>query len=122
MELVLPSLVIIIVAGFFIFLVIPRVSPFFIFILSVIFLFTMIFSHYSMFKDEYRLNSWRDQLRVLGQPILISIITIGIIFAAIQFIPKFNLNTIFDKAKSIIAPSKYSNISPSKLDELEKDL
>jgi hypothetical protein len=75
-----------------------------------------------MFKDEYRLNSWRDQLRVLGQPILISIITIGIIFAAIQFIPKFNLNTIFDKAKSIIAPSKYSNISPSKLDELEKDL
>ena len=40
----------------------------------------MIQAHYSMFKDEYRLNTWRDQLRVLAQPILISVIVIGIIF------------------------------------------
>ena len=122
MELFLPSLVIIIIAAFFVFLVVPRVSPSIIFLLCVFFLFTMIQAHYSMFKHEYKLNTWRDQLRVLAQPILISIIIIGIIFASSQFIFGLNLTNLIDKAKSIFAPSKYSNISPSKLAELEKQL
>ena len=123
MELFLPSLVIIIIAAFFIFLVIPRVSPFYIFLLCVFFLFTTIASHYSMFRDEYRLNSWRDQLRVLAPPILISIIVIGVLFSLSVFLPnKLTISGIIDKVKNVISPSKYSSISPSKLDELEKDL
>jgi hypothetical protein len=122
MELFLPSLVLIIIAAFFVFLVIPRVSPTIIFLLCIFFLFTMVQAHYSMFKDEYKLNSWRDQLQVLAQPIIISIIVIGVIFASSQFLFGFNLTNLLDKAKNMFAPPKYSNISPSKLDELEKQL
>ena len=112
MELFLPSLVLIIIAAFFVFLVIPRVSPTIIFLLCIFFLFTMVQAHYSMFKDEYKLNSWRDQLQVLAQPIIISIIVIGVIFASSQFLFGFNLTNLLDKAKNMFAPPKYSNISP----------
>lgn len=122
MELFLPSLVLIIVAAFFVFLVVPRVSPSIIFLLCIFFLFTMVQTHYSMFKQEYKLNGWRDQLRVLAQPILISIIVIGVIFASSQFLFGFNLTNLINKGKNMFSSSKYSNISPSKLDELEKQL
>lgn len=122
MELFLPSLVLIIIAGFLIFLVIPRVSPFIIFLLCIFFLYTMIQAHYSMFKDEYRLNTWRDQLRVLAQPILISVIVIGVIFSTSQFMYGFNITEALNKATSIFSKPKYSNIPSSKLAELEKQL
>jgi hypothetical protein len=76
-----------------------------------------------MFRDEYRLNSWRDQLRVLAPPILISIIVLGVLFSLSAFLPnKLTISGIIDKVKSVISPSKYSSISASKLDELEKQL
>jgi len=75
-----------------------------------------------MFKHEYRLNSWRDQLKVLAQPILISIITLGVLYGVLQMIPNFTITNIINKAKDVLAPSKYSNISPSQRDELEKQL
>lgn len=85
----------------------------------------MVQAHYSMFKDEYKLNTWRDQLQVLAQPILISIIVVGILFSVLQFALGLNVNSIFEKAQRFLSPvglSKYSNITPSKLEQLEKEL
>ena len=104
MQLFLPGLVTIIVAGVFIFFVIPRVSPILIFIISLIFLFIMIQSHYSMFANEYKLTSWRDQISVFASPILISIIVLGLLFAASQLF-NFDIKSLFDS---------YSKISASK--------
>ena len=104
MQLFLPGLITIIVAGVFIFFVIPRVSPILIFIISLIFLFIMIQSHYSMFANEYKLTSWREQLSVFASPILISIIVIGLVFAASQLF-NFDIKSLLDS---------YSKISSSK--------
>lgn len=104
MQLFLPGLVTIIVAGVFVFFVIPRVSPILIFIISLIFLFIMIQSHYSMFKNEYKLISWRDQLSIFATPILISIIVIGLLIAASQLF-NFDIKSLLDS---------YSKISTSK--------
>ena len=85
----------------------------------------MVQAHYSMFKDEYKLNTWRDQLQVLAQPILISIIVVGILFSVLQFALGLNVSSIFEKAQRFLSPvglSKYSNITPSKLEQLEKEL
>jgi hypothetical protein len=60
-----------------------------------------------MFKDEYRLNTWRDQLRVLAQPILISVIVIGVIFSTSQFMYGFNITEALNKATSIFSKPKY---------------
>ena len=103
MQLFLPSLVTIIVAGVCIFFVIPRVSPILIFIISLIFLFIMIQSHYSMFKNEYKLTSWREQLSVFASPILISIIVIGLVFAASQLF-NFDIKSLLDSYSKISAP------------------
>jgi hypothetical protein len=104
MQLFLPGLITIIVAGVFIFFVIPRVSPILIFIISLIFLFIMIQSHYSMFANEYKLTSWREQLSVFASPILISIIVIGLVFAASELF-NFDIKSLLDS---------YSKISSSK--------
>jgi hypothetical protein len=75
-----------------------------------------------MFKEEYKLNSWRDQLRVLAQPLLISVIVIGVVFTSTQFLLKLNLTNLFTMPKTVTSTSKYGNISPTKLEELEKQL
>ena len=82
----------------------------------------MVQSHYTMFKEEYKLNSWRDQLRVLAQPLLISVIVIGVVFTSTQFLLKLNLTNLFTMPKTVTSTSKYGNISPTKLEELEKQL
>lgn len=103
MQLFLPGLVTIIVAGVFIFFVIPRVSPTIIFIISMIFLFIMIQSHYSMFASEYKLTSWRDQLKVFATPILISIIVLGLLVASSQLF-KFDIKSLLDSYSKISNP------------------
>ena len=82
----------------------------------------MIQSHYSMFKDKYRLNTWRDQLRVLAQPILISVVVLGVLFSSSQFLYGFDIKEVLNKTNRMLSPPKYANISPSKLAELEKQL
>ena len=109
MQLFLPGLVTIILAGFFVFFIIPRVSPILIFIISLIFLFIMIQSHYSMFANEYKLISWRDQLRTFATPILISILVVGLLFAASQLF-NFDIKSLLDSYSKISKPNKVSNI------------
>jgi len=121
MQLLLPTLLIIVLAGVFVFFVIPRVSPTIIFILAIIFLFIMVQAHYSMFGDEYRLNTWRDQLKVLATPILISIMVLGLLFATSQFIFKIDIKAMIESYGKMINP-KYTNIPASKLEEIEKQL
>lgn len=109
MQLFLPGLVTIIVAGVFIFFVIPRVSPTIIFIISIIFLFIMIQSHYSMFANEYKLSSWKDKLRTFATPILISIMVIGLVIATSQLF-NFDVKSLLDSYSKISNPNKVSNI------------
>jgi len=121
MQLLLPTLLIIVLAGVFVFFVIPRVSPTFIFILAIIYLFIMIQAHYNMFGDEYKLNTWRDQLKVLATPILISIMVLGLLFATSQFIFNVDIKALIKSYEKIISP-KYTNIPASKLQEIQKQL
>ena len=121
MQLFLPSLVTIILAGVFVFFVIPRVSPTIVFILAIIYLYIMIQAHYSMFGDEYRLNTWRDQLKILATPILISIMVLGLLFATSQFVFKIDLKSMIESSIKVLSP-KYTNIPASKLEEIQKQL
>lgn len=66
----------------------------------------MIQSHYSMFANEYKLISWRDQLRTFATPILISILVVGLLFAASQLF-NFDIKSLLD---SLSKSNKVSNI------------
>jgi len=82
----------------------------------------MVQAHYGMFKNEYKLNTWREQLAVLAQPILISIIVLGILFASSQFLFGIGVKGFLGKFKEGMSFSKYRNIPASKREELENEL
>ena len=84
MELFLPSIVVLILAGVVVFGVVPRVSPFVIFIISVIFLFISVHSHYVLFSDEYKFNLFRDQLKSIGPAIMITVVVLGIVISVLN--------------------------------------
>jgi hypothetical protein len=74
-----------------------------------------------MFKDEYKSNTWRDQLKILATPILISIMVIGLLLALSQFILKIDIKSTISSFVKRINPN-YTNIPVSKLKNLQKQL
>lgn len=81
----------------------------------------MVQAHYSMFGYEYRLNTWRDQLKILASPILISIMILGLLFATSQFIFKIDIKSMLESYGKTLSP-KYTSVPASKLEELQKQL
>jgi hypothetical protein len=125
MELFLPSLFILVLSAAIVFGVIPRITPFFIFVIIVIFLCISLYAHYMMFKYEYTINPWRDTLAKSIPAVFGFIITVGLLVATLNLFTNikipFTLPTIFQsKPESII--KGYSNIPIEKIIELEKQL
>ena len=82
MELFLPSLVIILLAGFFAFLVLPRVGTTALVAVSVVALLAAAYHHYYMFSSEYRLSTWQDGLSAYAPWVIILLA----LFMVINFI------------------------------------
>ena len=62
MEIFLPGLIILIIAGFYVFLVLPRLGPMVLAVVSLIALILAGINHYSMFYNEYKLSTWQTSL------------------------------------------------------------
>jgi len=128
MDFLVPSLFILLLAGFMVKFLVPRVSLFTIFIISVVLLLFTIYSHYKTFGYEYTTNSWRDSIKVYAPTILIVVIVIGTIvsfanlFTGIKFrMPRFDF--LNDKnTKRISNIQGYSEIPLSKFREIERQL
>lgn len=125
MELFLPSLLVLLLASFIVIGVIPRITPFFIFVIIVIFFGISVYAHYQMFKHEYEISTWRD-LAGSSVPIVIGLaITIGVLVATLNIFTNIKITppsfSFFEpKSNSII--KGYSNIPIEKIIELEKQL
>ena len=72
MELFLPSLLIILLSGFLVFGIIPRFSPFVIFVLCVAFLLVSCYIHYSMFSGQYK-NMFSSGLTGVSKDVVFTI-------------------------------------------------
>jgi hypothetical protein len=62
MELFVPGLIILIIAGFYVFLVLPRMGPMVLVCVSLFALIAAGINHYSMFYSEYALSTWQYTL------------------------------------------------------------
>jgi len=88
MEIFLPSLIIIIVLAFFVFLVLPRTGPMVLAVVSLIALIAAGLHHYTLFASEYRLSTWQYSLAaytpwvVLGVSFLFIISAIMFMFSS----------------------------------------
>jgi hypothetical protein len=127
MELFLPSLFLILIVGIFVFLLVPRTSPFIIFVLCVVFLFISIKTHYEMFNQEYKNLILTDILKQFPGLIIV-IISIGIIVAVLNLFTGYGFKISMTNLKlpSIKLPTKnplnYKNIPIEQIKELEKQL
>jgi len=130
MEFLVPSLLILLLAAFTVFFIVPRVSTQKIFIISIVLLTLAVYAHYMMFKQEYATSVWRDSIQTYAPTILIILVVIGVIvsfsnlFTNLNFrigIPKLE----FFKPRNIKQFSNvkgYSEIPLSRVRELERQI
>ena len=126
MELFIPSLLILLISSAVVIGVIPRITPFFIFILVVIFFGISVYAHYKMFKYEYSINLWRDLMASSVNIVLGVVLAIGILVATLNLFTNIKISV---PVLSLVEPTKaesivkgYSNIPIEKIIELEKQL
>jgi hypothetical protein len=105
MELFLPGLIVLLLAAFFIFLVLPRLGSTILVGISVIALLLAGWHHYYMFSSEYRLSTWQDAYTGYAPWI--------VMFVALLFI----INYIF-----LIFRSPSNSNSPSIIDNLTNSI
>lgn len=113
MELFLPGLIVILLAAFFTFLVLPRLGSTILVTISVAALFMAGFHHYYMFSSEYRLSTWQDAYTAYAPwvAMLIALIfIINYIFSGIRLTNSAN-TSILDNLTNSIATS--TNTMPS---------
>lgn len=86
MEIFIPGLIIILLAAFFIFLILPRMGPMVLAIISLVALVAAGIHHYNMFHSEYALSTWQYGLAayapwvVLGLALLFIIASLFFVF------------------------------------------
>jgi len=125
MELFLPSLIVLLLGAVIVLTVIPRITPFYIFVITVIFFSISVYSHYMMFSYEYKSSPWRDTAAksvpaIIGTAIALGFfITLLNIFTGIKITPP-SFSVFETKPESIV--KGYSNIPIEKIIELEKQL
>ena len=123
MELFLPSLLVLLLTFAIVFLVIPRFSPFIIFVLCAIFLVLASYSHFNTYSNEYKNLMFFEYLK--STPLLIILLmTGGILFASSNLLKgfSFRLPTISFADPSLMRISNVKNtrlIPTEKIRELE---
>ena len=129
MELFLPSFFVLLLTAVIVLGVLPRLSPFLIFVLACIFLIISINIHYSMFSAEYKNMISTDFIVNNSVNIMIGVTIIGVLlvvsnlFIGTSFsLPSVQFGTPRINNKVISTKKNYSNIPLEKLLEAEKQL
>lgn len=81
MELFLPSLIIFVLVGFFIFLVLPRTGSMVLAVICLIALIAAGFNHFNMFYSEYKLSTWQYSLAAYAPWVVLGVSFVFIISA-----------------------------------------
>lgn len=83
MELFVPGLIILIIAGFYVFLVLPRLGPMVLAVVSLLALVLAGINHYSMFYNEYKLSTWQFTLAAYTPWVVLGLALVTMIGAII---------------------------------------
>jgi hypothetical protein len=94
MELFLPGLFVLLISALFIFLVVPRVGSLALAVISIITLIAVISNHAYMFKDEYRLSTWQNQLGSYAPFAVLGVAIIVILLVAVNMFTGKVMETI----------------------------
>jgi sensor histidine kinase YesM len=110
MELFIPSLLLIVLAGFVVFAVLPKAAPFVLAFITVILLAAVGYQHYVIFKDEYAQSTWQESIKNASMPFLIGITVLFMLGFALNFVRSGVRNTPTTPLPSY---SQYKSAFPS---------
>lgn len=106
MELFIPSLLTLLLAGLLSFAILPRFGPFILFIITVLMLVAVGYQHNTLFANEWAQSTWQDSIKNTAMPFLIAI--------AVLFMLGFLLNFIrTGSVTSTSANPSYNNYKAS---------
>jgi hypothetical protein len=88
MEIFLPSVMILAVAGIVVFTILPRFGPMVLLVLSLALLMFGLYHHWSHFASEYRLSTWQDNFKTYGPGITIAIMIIFLMIFILSYFGK----------------------------------
>lgn len=86
MELFVPGLIIFVLLGIFIFLVLPRMGPLVLGVISLLALIAAGIHHYHMFSSEYKLSTWQYSVAAYTPWIVLGAALLFVITAATYFL------------------------------------
>lgn len=86
MELYLPSLFIVLLAGLFIFAIIPRLAPLILVVIVALILAITGYHHSSLFHEEYASSTWQTSVYNSATPFLIAMVSLFCIGFALNLI------------------------------------
>ncbi len=127
MEIFLPSFFVLLLTTAIVLGIVPRISPFIIFVLCTIFLFISVRTHYAMFSDEYKNFLTTDFLQANAYVLMVGLIVLGILIAVSNFYTTYKISLPFFGSESKLANTKiisskhnYTNIPLERLASAER--
>ena len=84
MEIFLPSLIVLLLVAFFIFMILPRIGPMVLAVVALLALIAAGVHHYSLFASEYTLSTWQYSLAAYTPWVVLGVSFVFII-SAIMF-------------------------------------
>lgn len=73
MEIFLPSILIVLLAGVVVFTILPRFGPLVLTVVAIILLMFGVYHHYHLFYDEYRLSTWQTTSTFLAPALVLGV-------------------------------------------------
>ena len=109
MELFLPGLLVLLISAIFVFMILPRMGPIVLSIVSIITVIAVILHHNSLFASEYRLSTWQNAFSAYTPFLLLGIAIMMIVGVATSlFSGSSNIPSPIQSLQSGIAASMQS--------------
>jgi hypothetical protein len=118
MELFVPSILILLLAGILIFGIFPNVSPFLLAIITIILLVITGYHHQVLFAGEYAQSTWQNSVYNASVPFLVAIVVIFMVGYLLNFLTG-GAKTIKLPLPSSAAPAISKNFTTTQRQALE---
>lgn len=113
MELFVPSVLLLILAGLVIFVILPNVAPLTLAILTVILLATVGYHHHTLFAHEYAQSTWQTTVYNASVPFLLAMVALFMIGFGLNLLRSRVFPGSTNVPKNLTAPSTAANLSSS---------
>lgn len=113
MELFVPSILLIILAGLVVLAILPNLAPFTLATLTIILLATVGYHHHTLFAHEYAQSTWQTTVYNASVPFLVAMVVLFMIGFGLNMLRSRVFPAATNARTNLTAPSTAANLSSS---------